>query len=109
MPTRGPCQKKLNAENVLKVTQINAMKPEHRIAFLEIQRVENIAKNGDENRAEEAQKFLTRLKNSGSAKGALAQPRALRVRESANPRALRVRESADTHAKTSICHSMFHF
>ena len=63
MPITGPCTKKLNVQNVLLVTQVNATTPKHREAFLEVFRVDDIAKNKTGKRSKEAKQFLSKLKD----------------------------------------------
>ena len=63
MPVAGPCLKKLSLTNIFLVTQGNATSTEHRNAYLEIVRVDEIARTKTGERADHAKTFLVSLRN----------------------------------------------
>ena len=69
MPVAGPCLKKLSLKNIFLVTQGKATSTEHRNAYLEIVRVDEIARTKTGERADHAKTFLVSLRNELLAKG----------------------------------------
>ena len=68
MPVAGPQKEVLNLRNIILVTQRQATTPEHRKAYLEVVRVDGIAKKKTGERGKEAKNLLVSLRNQLLAK-----------------------------------------